>query len=89
MNETSNERAEHRTHEDHGSEDDDGHTTLTVVEHVGEDSCDDSQGTRAEEASPESTNHDGLDVFSSRAAEGKASEAKHASADWYFAALKF
>ena len=82
LNETSDERAEHRSHENAGGEDDNSYPTLGIVEHIGEYSGDDRQRTRAEEASPEATDHDSLNVFPSSTAKCETEKAEHADADW-------
>ena len=62
--EATNERCKQRSREDRNTEDSNGNTSLSVVEHVGKYSSDDSKWTSAHETTEESANENCLQVLS-------------------------
>ena len=76
--ETTNEGSHHGTSKDGHGEHSDGNTSRPVVEHVRENSSDDSQRAGAEEATEETSDENGLKVLGGSSSDTEDSHTEHA-----------
>ena len=77
-NEATNKGSHHGTSEDSHGEQGDGNTSRPVIEHVRENSSDDSQRASAEEATKEASDEDGLEVLGGSGGDTEDRHTEHA-----------
>lgn len=87
--ETTDERSEEGSREDGTREEGDGQSATAVVEHVREHGGHDGEGTRSEEATPESTDQNRLKIFASRHSELEDGKAESGDQDSKSTSLQF